>query len=342
MKILVIKPSSLGDIVHTLPAVHLLKKSFPESEISWVVNESYAELVERSPDVDEVIIFRRKQWSHPRHWDEVGEFIRKLRDENFDVALDFQGLLRSGIIARFSGTRRRIGFQNARECAGWFYNEKVLIPANISHAVMKNVFLVRSAFHLTSPVEMPELISYDNDKKMVGALLRAYDLQTGSPLIAIAPTSRWPSKTWPVNFFVNVINKLYEHRPDADVVILGTDSEKDIGNLISKGAEGRPRNLMGELNFGMLIEFLQCCQSLLVCDSGPMHLAAALGTPVVALFGATSPEMTGPFFNSVGHVVLTGQCEQAPCFNKECPRGEPVCMKKISTEETVKALLKNV
>lgn len=341
MKILVIKPSSLGDVVHTLPAIRLLKKSVPECDITWLVNEAYAELVERCPDVDDVILFHRSRWAKARYWPEISEFIGKLRQEEFDVALDFQGLFRSGAIARLSAAPRRIGFQGARECAAWFYNEKVLLPANITHAIMKNVFLVRSAFHLTAAVEMPELVSCQQDRKMVEALSRVYDLKADAPLFAVAPVTRWQSKTWPVDFFVNVINKLYEHCPEADVVLLGTEAEKASGKLISKGAEGRPRNLMGELSFGMLIELLRRCRAVLACDSGPMHLAAALGVPVVALFGATSPEMTGPFFDGAGHVVLTGECGQGPCFAKECPLGKPVCMNSVSTDETVKALLKN-
>ena len=332
----------MGDIVHTFPAVHLLRKSFPDCTLSWLVNDCYAELVERSPDVDDVIPFYRDRWCSPRHWGEVVDFIRKLRLESFDVVIDFQGLLRSGLIAFFSGSPRKIGFQDSKECAGLFYNEKILLPSNISHAIDKNVFLVRSAFQVTESFEMPPVKSCHHDNKTAQALFRVHEFNMDNPVIALAPATRWASKTWSVNFYVSVLERLYQQRPEANIWLLGGEADREMGDQIVKGCNNAgPKNFIGELNFGILIELLRASNVILGCDSGPMHLASLLGVPVVALFGPTSPELTGPYPRNE-HTVITGNCEKRPCFEKECPLKEAVCKKSVSSDEVANALLSDI
>ena len=337
MKILVIKPSSMGDVVHAFPAVRLLRRKFPKAHIAWVVNDMYADLVERCPDVDETVLFKRKRWGRPRYWFEAVSFVRELRQQHFDIAIDFQGLLRSSLIAFFSGARRRIGFRHAREGASLLYTEKVLEPANVKHALDKNVILVRSSFGISAALERPQLVS-DPDEAHQAHLLLANGNHITGPILVVAPVSRWASKTWPPDFFVTVLNHLYRKAPDTLVWLAGTEQERTVGDYISANCQGgRPLNLMGKASFGVLIELLRQSHAILTNDSGPMHLAAALGLPVTALFGPTDPELTGP--HGDGHTVFKGFCAEGPCFLKDCPFEEPGCWRNINATEVSECLV---
>ncbi|MFO7822075.1 MAG: lipopolysaccharide heptosyltransferase II [Lentisphaeria bacterium] len=339
LNILVIKPSSMGDVIHALPAVHLLRHQFPDAHITWVVNDSYAELVERSPDVDEVVLFRRKRWSKPRYWPELISMMRDLRHKKYDVAIDFQGLLRSSLIALFTGAPKRIGFRHAREGASVFYTEKILLPANINHALEKNAFLVRSAFNISTPLEMPELVSYPRAEKTAKSLLEdGEENGLADAVLAVAPVSRWASKTWPPEFFAGIIGAVADRSPGTRIWLVGTQEERSLGEKISElCTSGVVLNLMGQANFGILIELLRKSNVILTNDSGPMHLAAALGVPVVALFGPTAPELTGPY--GEGHKVFCGVCSKGPCFMRECPFEAPACWKSVDRVEVTDTVI---
>ncbi len=341
MNILVVKPSSFGDIIHTFPAVALLRRHFPEACISWVVNSEYAGLVELLSIVDDVIVFDRQRWRQWRNWGEVPAFIRQLRQRPFDLVLDFQGLLRSGLISYFSGGRRRVGFRSAREGAGMFYTEKVPLPANLKHAVRKNVFLVQSALNIPESDFLPELGGQYDFCKQAQKLCQTHGLDPGKPVLAVAPSTRWESKTWPLDFFARILDQLQGRCPDLQCWLVGTSGERPVGEQLATICQkARPVNLMGTTNYGTLVELLRLSNALLCNDSGPMHLAAALGVPTVALFGPTDSELTGPF--GAGHIVHQGRCEMAPCFMRQCPKGDRECVDSVSEEGVIEDLLERL
>jgi ADP-heptose:LPS heptosyltransferase len=196
VNILVVKPSSMGDIIHAFPAVDLLRREFPDATITWLVNDTFAGLIELLPGVDDVVLFRRKRLGKIRHWHELIPFARELRQHNFDLAIDFQGLFRSGLLTWLSGAPTRIGFHAAREGARMFYTEKVMVPANLTHAVDKNVFLVRSALNLAGEVRIPPLRQHHDFAKLARQLLQQHRLDEGDSLLAVAPSARWGTKRW--------------------------------------------------------------------------------------------------------------------------------------------------
>ncbi len=327
MNILIVKPSSLGDIIHTLPVVGLLRENYPDSVISWVVNDTYAELLDLCPDIDNRIVFNRKRLGRLRHCLEVFSFLHELRSHKFDIAIDFQGLLRSSLITQFSGARRRVGFRHARECAPWFYSERILLPANLHHAQDKNIFLARSALKLPESRANPGLSKSEVDIGKMRKLLRTHDVDVNIPLIAVAPAARWQTKTWPPEFFATVLSRVKVEQENAVrppiFICVGTSEERRIGESIRELFDGRLVNLMGETDLGILTELLRHSAVLLTNDSGPMHLAAAVETPVVAMFGATDADLTGPYGER--HAVFRAVCDNAPCFNRVCPNGEMRC-----------------
>lgn len=324
MNVLVVKPSSLGDVVHAFPAVSLIRNVVADASVTWVVNDTYAEMVELCPDVDDVAIFHRKRWGRPLHWPQFFRFARELKHRKYDLVMDFQGLFRSGLIALLSGSGRRAGFAHAREGASVFYNEKVLVPANIRHAVEKNLFLAASVLGVEMPARpcpFPGLQRSHDGSKQAEILLRMHRLNPGDGLVAIAPAARWESKSFPPDFFARTADRVTEVRPETRFWILGTEDECPVGDAVIDLCHNCvPENLMGEANLVTLIELLRRSDVLLTNDSGPMHLAAAIGKPTVALFGPTDPELTGPY--GEGHVVLRGKCEVGPCFQRRCRRKE--------------------
>ena len=335
MRILIIKPSSLGDIIHSFPAVHSLKKSQENLHISWVVNSQFTGILSMLPGIDRIIPFPRKEIGS-FNLKALKAFLADLRRESYDYALDFQGLLRSALIAKASKSKIIAGFANAREAAGLFYNEKIKLPSELKHAVDKNNFLVQKLFNIAaSEIEEPVLQVkqewLDEAKLLAG---------TGKgPLLTVGFSSRWESKIWSENFFAAVINELLQKRSDLTCCLIGSPGERAAGDELCKLLpESRVINLAGKTTMETLIGLLKNSSAFLSNDSGPMHIAAALQTPCIALFGATDPELTGPYGKD-RHLVITSKCEHSPCFKKICPFDKEKCPEGISAEETAQRIL---
>ncbi len=338
MNILVVKPSSFGDIIHTFPAVDLLRREYPDATITWLVNDSFSGLIDLLPGIDDVIPFPRRRFGKLRHCPEILPFARDLRQRGFDVVIDFQGLFRSGLLTWLTGAPTRIGFRSAREGARMFYTEKVMVPANLTHAVDKNVFLVRSALRLTGEVRQPPLRQHHDFVKLARQLLHQHRLDQGQGLLAVAPGTRWESKRWPAAFFGKVLDQLAQERPGTAMWLLGSRDEQSVAEEVRTACRvASPVNLAGQTNLGALCELLRASDALLAHDTGPMHLGAALGVPTVALFGSTSPDLTGPY--GPGHQVFVGQCPIGPCFRQVCPREEQECVESVQTKRVVDALV---
>ncbi len=335
MKILVIKPSSLGDVVHALPAVGWLRTRFPEAAISWLVNEEYAELVAMCPDVDEVIPFRRKRWGRVRHAGEFMTFLRGLRRRKFDLVVDFQGLFRSGFIGFCTRAPRRIGFADGREGAPRFCTERVRVPAEIRHAVDRNLFLVRHGLGgaAESATFIPGLASFPalkpSPEAVRAAAGRLSAVAGAFPLVAVAPCARWESKTWPPEFFAAVLELLAKQFPGMRCWLLGGREQRGVGDrIVALSPSARPLNWMGETGLGELLELLRASHVVITNDSGPMHLAAAVGLPAAALFGPTSPQRTGPYGTRCS--VLAGCCARGPCFREHCALARQACRESVA------------
>ncbi len=342
MNILIVKPSSLGDIVHTFPAVALIRDRFPKARLGWVVNRSFAPVVEACGLVDSVLLFPRKALSSRSDRRTVGGFVRELRAFRADVCVDFQGLLRSGLVAFASRAPRRIGFRGAREGAWLFYTERFEQPPGARHALDRNCALVRAAFALDGPARFPEFAL----PKAVRA--QARDIRSrrcsergtekSAPILAVAPAARWRTKVWPAASFAEAIDRVVGVVPGLDVWIFGSDCERDLCAAVASGCRhASPLDLAGQTDLLLLTALLQEADALLCNDTGTMHLAAALGRPTIAVFGPTDPVRTGPY--GAGHVVLRGGCPKAPCFRKECTLAPSGCWRALTPQTVADAVL---
>lgn len=278
-RILIIKPSSLGDIIHALPTVAALRRRYPAAHISWLINTGYASLLKQSLVVNELIPFDRQRYGQSPV--AFADFLATIQGRQFDLVLDLQGLFRTGLIAYATLAPRRIGLSDSRECACLFHNEIVPVPQ--CHAVDR---YLRAARHLDceiQPVEFPLGISHQ--PSTINHL----------PLIAVNPVARWETKIWGDENF----SRLLDHLPAERVVLIGAGNERDRIEAINRG---RAKNLAGQLDLLQLAELYRQCAVVITNDTGPMHLAAAVGTPVIALFGPTDPALVGPYGR--GHTVL--------------------------------------
>lgn len=325
-RILIVKPSSLGDIIHSLPVLRALRKTCPDAYIGWVVKEVWREVLEDNPLIDHLIILNKGASG-------IISAVRETRILRFDTVIDLQGLFRSGIITYLSGARTRTGFSNAREFARLFYNNKVTVPAVKMHAVDRYFLTVHN--NTPASIHFP-LYTNIEDAEWVKLFLQENNLFDKYPLIAINPSARWIKKRWPAASFSALINKLIKEL-NAGIIIVGSKDDVPIAEEISSMVHERIAIAAGQTSIKTLAALLGKINLLITNDSGPMHIAAAMGTPVVALFGPTDPELTGPYGR--GHVVLRKNLECSPCMRKPCSQGKTVCMDTISVEDVAAAVL---
>ncbi|MBM4154934.1 MAG: glycosyltransferase family 9 protein [Lentisphaerae bacterium] len=318
-RILVVKLSSLGDLFHALPAVHNLK-AVSGAAVDWLVQPEYADLVRCFTDVDRVIVFPRRGLLSGG-----AAFLDELQRDTYDLVVDLQGLLKSAIPARLARGALRIGPSFHREGARLFY-DTVAGPRNKErHAVEENVDVVRRLGWPELPIGFPVRFP---PQPAPGV----------SPRVVVVPASRWETKNWPVEGFVEVAEDLL-HR-GATVVLVGAAAEKPACDAIAEKLGPRPnlRNLAGRTTLLELGGLLQLSHLAITVDSGPMHMAAALGVPVLALFGPTDPVRTGPY-GPKARVLTTQRMPCQPCLAATCDRHDLACMRRIFPSQVLAAAL---
>ena len=335
-KILIIKFSALGDIIHTLPALYNLKQQGNVS-ITWFVSRTYKEILEGNPCIDKLIIFERERWRGFKtcltRLNEIWKTIKEIRKEQFDIVIDFQGLFRSGFFTLLSGAKRRIGFASARELAFLGYNEKIKIDSGIRHAIDKNALLAK---HVTGREVINKYPVYIS-KQVKVSLEEWGDKKT---LIAIVPGTRWESKRWSTRNFAKLIDMAVESCK-ARLLILGGKSDRPLAAKILKlSTHGEYiKNLTGETNLKELVSIISEADVVISNDSGPMHIAVATDTPVIGLFGPTDISKTGPVGEK--HTALIAQLPCSPCRNRVCDK-KPFCMDELLPEDVFKILEKKL
>ncbi|MDP6380584.1 MAG: glycosyltransferase family 9 protein, partial [Phycisphaerae bacterium] len=247
-RILIIKPSALGDIVHTLPVLSALKETHPASEISWLISSHLAQIIEGHPLLSDVIVFERARFGRLGRsipvTIEFMRFLKGLRKRRFSMVLDLQGLFRSSLLALATGAPTRVGFDNAREGAPFFYTRRVPVPKADVHAVDRYFSLVReiglpnSQKHFGLPV-------FEQDHARAVWLLERAGLKHGEPYVAICASAKWPSKRWPAERFAEVIDFIHAEL-GAQAVLLGSEEDRDINGGIAGMVTPAPVDLTGQ------------------------------------------------------------------------------------------------
>ncbi len=316
-RIVLIKPSALGDIVHALPVLSALRRRFPRAHITWVVNRAYEPLLLGHPDLDATLPFDRSAlrggWMAAART--FTEFYRSLRARRFDLAIDLQGLLRSGLIAWASGARRRVALASAREGARWFCTDLVALPRADMHAVDRYWCLAEA------------LGSGDADKVFhvpVAPAAAAWAAEVlrelPRPWMVLGPGSRWLTKRWPPEHFAALAGRARAEF-GGSVVLIGGPDESGLSAAVRARLQGPSLDLTGRTALPQLAAILARADVMLANDTGPMHLAVALGRPVVAPYTCTRVAWTGPYGQDrravETRVRCAGSCRKR-CSHMEC------------------------
>ncbi|MGV8058433.1 MAG: lipopolysaccharide heptosyltransferase I [Smithellaceae bacterium] len=330
MNILIVKLSAIGDVIHTLPSLAALRKLYPAAHITWVVEEAAADVVRNHPFLDTVLISQRKSWIKNFHNGEINRplremraFLRELRQRPYDLVIDFHGLLKSAIVVLLSGGKIKLGYDSLQELSGLFYNEK--IPENMNkHAVDRYLDFPRYLGATVGKAEFVLPINRDTETK-AQLLLNKYKLED-KKFIAINPIAYWETKLWDNEKFAKLADLIISNL-NLDVVFTGSEKE-EIEKIIDQ-MQTHAVNLGGETSLAELAYLYKKSQMVITTDSGPMHLAAAVKTPVIALFGPTDPARTGPYGD--GHTIIRTKLPCSPCLLKTCPTKK--CMQDILPEQ---------
>ncbi|MEW6335105.1 MAG: glycosyltransferase family 9 protein [Thermodesulfobacteriota bacterium] len=429
MNILIVKLSAIGDVIHTLPALAALRRRYPDAHITWVVEEAAADLLADHPDLDRVLISRRKTWIRALRRGriaaplrEMRAFLRALRSRPYDLVIDFHGLFKSAVVVLLSGGRRKLGYDSMQEGSGLFYGEKIP-EAMEKHAVDRYLDFVRylagNGIEPSSLTGSPEFkiaaleeglrqwtVLLDetfarrenriSDARIgdfsgapapaaqrpqrqlserearVSSLQRSQEAQGRkmssaqrdrdfqSPrnehsgvidsaesrgdggesgggrkserrFVAVSPVAFWETKLWEDDKFAELGDRIQR---ELGVGVVLTGGEAGPLERIRARMQHAAANLGGRTTLRELAALYRAADLVVSTDSGPMHLAAAVGTPVVALFGPTDPARTGPY--GPGHRIIRRDLDCSPCFRKHC--SAPRCMTDISVEEVFAAV----
>jgi heptosyltransferase I len=357
VNILIVKLSAIGDVVHTLPSLAALRRCYPDAEISWVAEEAAADLLADHPDLDRVLVSRRKTWlkelrqgSIAKPFREMRVFLRELRSRRYDLVIDFHGLLKSAVIVLLSGGKRKLGYDSLQEGSGFFYNEK--IPEEMrKHAVDRYLDLVRHAAAGTVtafPLAAGDfrIAVGEKEKGNVAALLNENSAILGMAengaeegskrsggargteraFVAVNPVAFWETKLWEDEKFAELCDRI---RTELGIGVVLTGGESGALDRIRERMKTDAVNLGGRTTLRELAWLYRQASLVVTTDSGPMHIAAAMGTPVVALFGPTDPNRTGPY--GPGHRVVRRELSCSPCLRKQCTTIR--CMREITVAE---------
>ena len=318
-RILIIKPSSLGDIFHAFPAVARLQELFPEAEFDWMVHPAFAEALDYSPvPIKRKIIFRRRELGKlSTMLPAMFELIKELRETPYDYIFDFQGLFRSAFFARMA-RGRVVGFARPREMtARWFYHNWSKVNLRL-HAVRRNQLLVERFFQTGTMRTNTVIPSNKANLEAINNKLQRQGIAPEDTIIGISPGARWESKTFPPELFARVIMLTGEMAANVKFVIMGAPADQKLAENIRMLAGDAPVvSLAGGTSLGELVELIKRCKVLLANDSGPVHIAAAAKVPVVCFYGPTNPNLTGPF-GDIHTIFQRGDLKCIKCMNRQC------------------------
>jgi lipopolysaccharide heptosyltransferase I len=338
-RILAIRLGSLGDIIHTLPAVATLRGNFPGVHIDWLVEERWRDLLELNPDLNGVVTVDTYSWRRtfflPTAWLGAAQALLKLRRGAYDVAIDFQGLYKSALLARLSGAEWRIGFdvKAIKEAgAARFYTEQIPVFGRKSHIVQQYLSLGVAACGgrgTVAPILRFPLPTKPEDDEYVEQQLRA---EQASDFFIVSPGGGWGAKCWPVERYAQLSDALAKQYGWRAYVNTGPGEDKLLAGFTAQVQGAKPLHF--KLKTRQLVALVKRAKLVISGDTGPLHIAAAVGTPVVGLYGPTDPARNGPYAK---HAVVVHHPDAGPVTYKRNDQPAPG-MLAITVEEALAAV----
>ena len=342
MNILIVKTSAIGDVIQTLPALNALRKHYPDAHITWLVEEAAADIIKDHPSLDRILVSKRKRWSKAllglsglSAVKEIYRFIKQLRDTEYDLLIDFQSLLKSSIWIALTRAKRKVGYgpgMDHAEHSYIFLNERISPVDMNHHAVLRDLLLLKG-LGIDSKEIIFNLSIHDRARKQANDLLALHGIIETVFLIAINPVAKWETKLWSNRNFAELADRLIEQY-SAQIIFTGNAEDRKIIAGILGHMNKKAFDLSGETSLKTLAALYEKADLVISTDTGPMHIAAAVGTPVVALFGPTAPWRTGPFGDA--HQIIRTGIVCSPCFKRQCPTLD--CMKQIRVEDVLEGV----
>jgi heptosyltransferase I len=322
-RILIVLHGSIGDVTRALPLAAIIRRGFPQAFLAWSIEPACAPLLQGNSAIDDVLLFDRRSW-----WKNAGGYLARVRAGNFDLTLDLQRIFKSGFIGWWSGARWRIGFhrRDSKEF-NWIFNNRHIpecgeeIP-KLEHYLKFADFLglERTSVQWNFALTQDELNSAD---RRLGKGIQSFAV--------LFVGTRWQSKQW-FPFQMSHCAEHLQRNHNLEVVLLGGNEDRRIAAEVESLCRSKLINLVGQTSLREAIAVIQRAKIAIGPDTGLVHIAAAVQTPVISLWGATRPQRTGPF--GFGNLVLQGEASCVPCQRRTCSIGR-ICLRSITAEQIV-------
>ena len=332
--IMVVKLSAIGDVIHALPVSYALKETFPEARVTWVVEPPAYELLTDNPYIDEIILFEKKKFkSLGGFLTNFGPFKRRLQQNQYDAALDLQGLFKSAAIAYLSKAPVRLGTCNMRECSDKV-SRPVIGPHAQGHIVERYLDAARELGCRVDKVVFPMNVTA-RDEDLAARIMQQAGADIGNPYVVLAVGANWPNKRWPTKYFAALSDWLYSQKL-IPVVIGGGVLDASLAAEIEAAAEIPPVNLVGRTSLKQLAHIIRHARLTLGGDTGPVHLSAGIGTKTVMVMGPTDANRNGPYGQLDNAIEADWDCKY--CWKRACPKGRE-CLARISVEQVKEKIM---
>lgn len=334
--ILVVKLSAIGDVIHALPVSYAVKETFPQAHLTWVVEPAAYDILKGNPYIDDIILFEKQKFRSMRGFcAEIGPFRKRLRARRYDASMDLQGLFKSAAIVWNAGARRRYGTCNMRE-----FSHLVSRPVCGAHAeghiVERYLDVARALGCRVERVVFPVAVTA-REAAAADALLLREGVPAGARFAVLAVGANWPNKRWPPAHFAALSDWLY-NRKIIPVLVGGGRLDEAIAHDIMAETAVPPVSLVGKTSLKQLAHIHRRAAAVVGGDTGPVHLAAGLGTPTIMLMGPTDANRNGPYGQPAHAIEVDRPCRY--CWKRACPKGLD-CLAVI-TPEMVAAQIKKI
>jgi lipopolysaccharide heptosyltransferase I len=333
-EILIIRLSSIGDVIHCTPVASSLKAAWPDCKITWLVGEVAADLLKNNPNIDEIIIWSREKFEkYLRDWkfkEVLGmwrDLQNKLQGKQYYAVLDIHGLFLTGMIARQVKTQRRIGMTGTKELNSLFMT-KTCRP--LGRHITDKYLGVLACLGLQSVDQKMYLGIAKEAKDFAERFLKEHAVMSQEKILVLVLGTTWPTKNWPLIFFIEIVRILHK---DFRIILCGGKEEMELGREVEMKAGVPVINAVGLTKLLEMAGIIELASVVVAGDTGPLHMAGALEVPTVGMFGPTDPATYAPLGEQ--HTIISSALACSYCHKQRCPQGEEKCMRSISPEAVV-------
>lgn len=334
MRILIIKTSALGDIIHALPVLDYLHQVAPGVSVDWVVEEAFLELLTGNPLIDRLITVAFKRWRKSpfalETLREVGAFRKYLQEREYDLVFDIQGNIKSGLVCWLANSHRKIGFSRddmQEQLNALFTDQKIALRSDDQHATIRYLRIVSAPFNIDpASLTLTTDIHTADDDEAAGQMVS----QTGSgPVLLFHTGTTWQTKLWHESGWIALARDLLTHYPAATILLSwGNEPERETAMRIAQQS-GERVHVLERLPLKRFAALLKHVDVVVGGDTGPVHLAAVVGTATVSFYRCTDGSLNGP--KGDRHVIVQSPLACTKCLNKTCERNEE-CIGSITPE----------